>query len=359
MQIKVIKSKIKTIIHRLTYSYEFLSLYDIPEEKCERIRVIDGFSVYNLNGQQQFTYQDKEILFFKNVHFFANNGYVVIDKNKLVVETGLFNTMLYRHNQGKINLKSLKELKLTNACSLADHPYGVFYHLIIDTLPRIYGISYIPVKEVHVVIPDNVPLHFKKLIESILPSNCIPIWVNTLENVLVTVDNYYHLPHYTENAKGYLPPAVLNQYKKTIFNTLNISEKSTKNNLIYISRAKAPKRKFKNESKILDYLIPRGFKCVFLEDLSFTEQIELFRDAKVIIGIHGAGFANLIWSERATVLEIFPSTNQNAWQFETLALAVNANYNKIILEHSNLNTEFEVSDKLITQIDQLLRLCAE
>jgi hypothetical protein len=50
-----------------------------------------------------------------------------------------------------------------------------------------------------------------------------------------------------------------------------------------------------------------GFVSVYLEHVSFSEQISLFRRAERVIGAHGAGLANLIFcAETANVLEIFP-----------------------------------------------------
>lgn len=55
-------------------------------------------------------------------------------------------------------------------------------------------------------------------------------------------------------------------------------------------------------------MLPLGYKPVYLEDLSFAEQISLFNNARYVIGLHGAGMTNIIWCESGSrVLEIFPS----------------------------------------------------
>jgi len=44
------------------------------------------------------------------------------------------------------------------------------------------------------------------------------------------------------------------------------------------------------------------FEEVILEDLTFFEQINYFKSAKLIIGCHGAGFANLLFSQKNTTM---------------------------------------------------------
>lgn len=47
------------------------------------------------------------------------------------------------------------------------------------------------------------------------------------------------------------------------------------------------------------------FQIVFMEDLSFLEQIKLASSSSVIAGFHGAGLSNIIWAaEGSTVIEV-------------------------------------------------------
>ena len=67
-----------------------------------------------------------------------------------------------------------------------------------------------------------------------------------------------------------------------------------------------------NYSETVDFLINSGFKILRLEDLSFTEQISIFNKSKMIVGAHGAGFANLTFCNANTkVIEIRPSNHPN------------------------------------------------
>ena len=64
-----------------------------------------------------------------------------------------------------------------------------------------------------------------------------------------------------------------------------------------------------NNKKKLSYLIKYGFSIIRLENYSIDEQINIFMNAKFIIGVHGAGLTNIIFSKPGTnVIEIIPKS---------------------------------------------------
>ena len=74
---------------------------------------------------------------------------------------------------------------------------------------------------------------------------------------------------------------------------------------LYISRAKAIKRRFVNEDAILPVLRDFGFQIACLEDLTFEEQLRLTCGCSVIAGLHGAGLTHILWMQpQGRVLEI-------------------------------------------------------
>ncbi len=64
---------------------------------------------------------------------------------------------------------------------------------------------------------------------------------------------------------------------------------------VFISRRKT--RRITNEAEVLRYLQSNGFTRVFFEDLSVEQQWNAVANAKIVVGIHGAGLANLIARE--------------------------------------------------------------
>lgn len=68
--------------------------------------------------------------------------------------------------------------------------------------------------------------------------------------------------------------------------------------VIFISRVGSQKRRISNEQKLIDFLcfrIPELEVCTFDDESSAISQAELFSQCRVMIGLHGAGLANLLW----------------------------------------------------------------
>jgi capsular polysaccharide biosynthesis protein len=73
---------------------------------------------------------------------------------------------------------------------------------------------------------------------------------------------------------------------------------------LYISRKMG--RMMANERDLVAGLLARNFELIRLEDLPLMEQIRLFQEASYIVGPHGAGHANIMWSAPGTrILEVF------------------------------------------------------
>jgi capsular polysaccharide biosynthesis protein len=65
---------------------------------------------------------------------------------------------------------------------------------------------------------------------------------------------------------------------------------------LYISRSRAPSRTITNEPELQQVLSAYGFTSLCLEELPLLQQIELFANAQVVCGLHGAGLTNTFFS---------------------------------------------------------------
>ncbi len=80
---------------------------------------------------------------------------------------------------------------------------------------------------------------------------------------------------------------------------------------IYISRGDARYRRVLNEDEVIEMLRPWGFVIVQLESLSFSEQVALFAQAKVILGAHGSGLTNIVFCQPGTQVIEWVSPHYN------------------------------------------------
>jgi hypothetical protein len=96
---------------------------------------------------------------------------------------------------------------------------------------------------------------------------------------------------------------------------------------ILINRAKSRGRYIINLPELIPVLKRFDVEVVDTDTLSLSEQIDLFAATELIVAIHGAGLANMIFRRDApcTVVEIFPPT-ENALYFTRLARALQFEY---------------------------------
>ena len=92
---------------------------------------------------------------------------------------------------------------------------------------------------------------------------------------------------------------------------------------IFLTRNKSRLRFIENQTEIDKVCHDFKLKMTDTEGLSFMEQISLFSNAELIVGIHGAGLTNMVFStSRCTVLEIFPPPEYDYLPYHYMMLAV-------------------------------------
>jgi hypothetical protein len=72
---------------------------------------------------------------------------------------------------------------------------------------------------------------------------------------------------------------------------------------IYIRRR--GRRRFGNDDEVNAFMASRGIVPVDTDGMAIVDQIRLFNQARLIVGAHGAGLTNLIFSNHAEVVELF------------------------------------------------------
>jgi capsular polysaccharide biosynthesis protein len=101
---------------------------------------------------------------------------------------------------------------------------------------------------------------------------------------------------------------------------------------LFVSRAGASSRRVVNEDEIAPLLARHGFDVVDCARMSITEQFELFSGAARVVGPHGAGLTNLLFSKPGTkVVEIFASNAaQDVSNYRVLASHLGLGYSRLL-----------------------------
>ena len=100
---------------------------------------------------------------------------------------------------------------------------------------------------------------------------------------------------------------------------------------IYIDRSDSTSnvkhlRSIQNEEDVKKYLSSEGFKIIRLSDYSFQDQVSIFNKADIIIGLHGAGFANTVFARPNTKIIELKIKSHPGKEIENLALSNNLSY---------------------------------
>ena len=213
-----------------------------------------------------------------------------------------------------------------------------YWHWMFDVLPRI-GICEEKINLNNIdffLIPDNN----KKFQNETLETLKIPPkkQISSTKFRHIIADELYITSHpvvLTDNATRdiqNIPEWILDWLKSKFLINENKNIK-TFSKKVYLDRSDSKSnarnlRSIINEHDVQDFMKNNGFKIVKLSELTFEDQVMTFRNAETIVGLHGAGFANLTFCRPGTkIVEI--KANPNDLVIKSLANKNNLTYDSI------------------------------
>jgi capsular polysaccharide biosynthesis protein len=181
---------------------------------------------------------------------------------------------------------------LTSHCGWFN--YG---HWINDTVPRLHLLENSGVAYDRIVIPDEFGFHRDMTaLLGIDRAKMITARDLHLEARRLVVPNF-------PGIYG-APPAWACRYVRETF--VKPAAAAARRRLLVSRNKPGAARQILNEDALLAALRPLGFERVFPEDFAFPDEVNLFRDAEIVIGALGAGMSNCIWCRPgAAMIELF------------------------------------------------------
>ncbi|MDW3211697.1 MAG: glycosyltransferase family 61 protein [Reichenbachiella sp.] len=274
---------------------------------------------------------------------------VVVQDGKILLES-TYNTLFYLRKTG--DAKYLMNLRLAKK---NDHHFKKAISLvnILDSSYFFWLTNFLPQLEPHLpellkdtnfkIIVAKKPKRFQ--IETLhhlgLEKNLFQ-WDKThahVEHLIVPSVLNAHIPYDQYQLIQLLSPRMIHWLRSAFI----VNKKEPLKN-IYISRAQSYGRQLINEDKLLPYLKSADFERVFLEDLSFSEQVRLFASANNVIATHGAGLINLIFSSNANIIEFFPAKwTLNRSNIFQLSNHLDHRYKFILLDPVNKQLDMKIA----------------
>ncbi len=183
-----------------------------------------------------------------------------------------------------------------------------WYHFVLDYLPRLLAVLECGLLEAgwKVALGRDRANLFPQVLELLrLPEETV-LWLDAARG--------HHFPRaiYISNMglRG-IPHdfalALLRRY--FLPKVIDLDAPPTGPKRLFISRTDTTWRRLAGEEDLHGPLRERGFEIVHPARLSMLEQIQLFRSASLVAGVHGSGMVNTVWSASPPrIIEISPHT---------------------------------------------------
>ena len=205
---------------------------------------------------------------------------------------------------------------------LTTYRSDIYYHWLLDTLPRLHLIRDAGISVDRFVVPQKHAFQRDSLAglgvhpDEVIQDDGFQIRARTL--VVPTLPG----------RPGHSPPWA-SEFLRRSFLPAQRSRSSARRR-VYVSRARSGTRIISNEDEVLRVLERVGFERVFLEDLCFGDQVDLFNHAEVVVSPHGSGLANLVFCRPgAHVIELFSPEYVNV-MYWLLAEQLGINYHHLV-----------------------------
>jgi len=295
------------------------------------------------------------IKYLRNYSVLADGA--VFKKLRLIPESMmLIGQRVLLHNwKGLLKINFLykkKTLPASETYVLVHNSYQGYYHWLLESLPRLL--------EAKAVLPEFTLL---------LPATCTAKFYKDTLRLLAVVEVMYLEPGityqipdlalaYSDVTMGCYERATLQRLREALLGALPARPSGVAGRKLYISRKFAARRKVLNEDKVALALIAQGFEVVFFENYTFAEQLTLCASAKTIVGMHGAGLANMIFQPAdARVVELRKYDNNENIFFSELAHTLGLQYQLLYCKAQNERDSVQDAD-LFVDIQALLALLA-
>lgn len=288
--------------------------------------------------------------------FSVSNAYVspfgAVFKNGKVIHESIYK---YSAEKGRNAFFSFckkiitgKAKKINADCIVIHHSwYQNYYHWMIEIMPRLFLMRN-ELSGKKLVIHEQLSKFHRDTLSKFNLTDIVFAADDELAKcrtvAFTSFPNYYvnqPLTLESENANvielniNYAVMREMTQWFKTNNALIKANTYSGSKN-IYISRKKAGHRKILNEPALEQFLSGKGFTKIFLEDLTFDQQVELLHNSAIVVGIHGAGLTNILFMQAGAHVINLISDRHHEFCYLSIAGVAKVNYSHVNCESATI-----------------------
>ena len=261
------------------------------------------------------------------------NGNLVNSKHNQIIKSGI--------------PKFLKKIKGSVAVlAQGASGYNNYAHFLLDIVPKIkllsLGTKLKKINSFYFSKPNKYQTEIFKIIginkRKIVDSNKLR-FVQFDKVFGVTHPYYFKGTFFRSQSK--IPEWIIFYIRNKFMKELKLKYKFEK---IFIDRSDSSFNHCKliNNKEIKSFLKINNFKIIKLSNFNFKDQINIFNKAKIIIGPHGAGFANLIFCKKKTKIIEIKTFNHTNELYKRISKINKLEYKSIKLKKIKNNKEGDI-----------------
>lgn len=334
----------------------------------------------NFNGIQKETINDGCLYLYSlkdviaNVHSsnftskYLNNIYIERVSTADIKYCNYSAGIMLGHNAEKAIIKKNNKIKtLNNIFFMGGNGAFNYYHWLIEIAPKILFLDskFLDSLDYMVFSSDVKKIKsFEVILDAFLKykKNDLPIlfidpnidlkvsnlfFINTFNNVV-----FNSVEKLSDVSFSHYHVESLKKVREILISELGVREFKNTNKKIFLARGGDKIRGY-NQSEIIDFFKKENFQIVYLEQLSFNDQIELFYNADFIVGPSGAAWANLIFCKNnSKAISWLPENIREFSVFSSLASIFNCDMHFVEAEtHSDLgiHSSYTIDLKLLRE----------
>lgn len=298
--------------------------------------------------------QDQYILHYKKPGFIESHvGWALTQNKKLIYPSLGFASAPHVHKPSffETYFKRPKVKKLNKVISLRDTGEENYFHFFNDVIAKLFYLqdNNIDLTGYSIVVSDK--LYKKPYFQFYLKSSLLKDlnWFVQQSDEWVFFESAMFCKPYT-HTKEYLNLCA------TI--ALNGAE-TVGERRVFLTRSISSLRYIENLNELTPVLIKYNFEIIDTSELSFEQQILLFRNCRYLVAIHGAGITNVIFrsGNPLSVLEVVQPASYIPFHYIMLCKLYNYRYDVILGFKGKVSGKggFAVDPvELETRIEQML-----
>jgi hypothetical protein len=358
-----ILNHIKIIFFNIIYG-KIKKIANIKKNKEIKIDInavtkFETYKIYNIQNARLYTtsVHDTAIILNNELVPGASFQYRNNKKNQ-IINGNIFKNIVLKNGTPKFKKKF--------SCTIISLLTGgagktSYFHWMFDVLPRLKILKKIIKKQknIYYLLPSLRYEFQKETIKKLKISlnKCLSSdeFKHISSDNLIVADHPYTFDNNPSKSILHIPSWIIKWLKQKLF-----FNKKVKNNYpkkIYIDRSDSNFSKIRyitNEDEVKNTLKLENFSFVSLSSISFEQQAQMFYNADIIVGLHGAGFTNIIFSKPGCkIIELQSKTAGDV--IKNLAIKCKLNYKRLSPASTNKNLPYQ-SGSIHVNISKLKRL---